>query len=409
MFNWSRPIQPHFESARFEGHQQTPTTIGAAETEAELLESLSCGMRALFPGLLRFELYLADRSGRMGIASRLGPPRPARAIGGTGPLRAQIFSDVCADADLGPARRGPSRGTAMCAPVMNGREPLGLIMVDAPRGKDFKNVDLQILEGVAAVCSLAFQRIRTRHVDRLLSSVELDRKSAPRVQRRLMGQLLPAGSRVKADVQYLPALDVGGDFYEVSCLGDGRVVGAIGDVSGKGVSAALIMSRVSSDVRRGLRSGTAPSRVLQDVNEALSDIESDTFVTATCISIDTRLRTLTLSNAGHIPLIVRRDTGEVFDFGPASGTPLGVMPCEYADERLDLLPNDIILMMTDGLVDALDCPSDRSVSRRIHRLVADAPHDAASINAMILAAANDASGDRARDDVTLVALQLDQG
>jgi serine phosphatase RsbU (regulator of sigma subunit) len=149
--------------------------------------------------------------------------------------------------------------------------------------------------------------------------------------------------------------------------------------------------------------------VLQDVNDSLADIEADTFVTAACICLDQAARTLTISNAGHIPVVVRRASGEVFDFGTASGTPLGVMPCEYTEERLDIRPKDIVLLMTDGLVDALDCPSDRSGSRRLHRLVATAPHDPAAINAIVLKAATQASSAQSRDDVTLVALQFDPG
>jgi serine phosphatase RsbU (regulator of sigma subunit) len=237
--------------------------------------------------------------------------------------------------------------------------------------------------------------------------MELDRRSARDVQRSLMHGSLPAEVGVTVDARYLPAMDVGGDFYELSHLGGGRVGGAIGDVSGKGVSAALIMARVSSDVGRAIRSGAEPSKVLETVNTTLSDSVGETFVTASCISLDARCPSLTVANAGHVPLMVRRATGEVFEFGGASGTPLGMMPCQYVDERVELRPRDIVLLMTDGLVEAFDAPDDSAGAARLHRIVASAPHDPRAINDHVLAAAHDVKGPRSLDDVTLVALQIE--
>jgi serine phosphatase RsbU (regulator of sigma subunit) len=212
---------------------------------------------------------------------------------------------------------------------------------------------------------------------------------------------------VRVDARYLPALEVGGDFYEVSYLGNGRTAAVVGDVSGRGVSAALIMSRVSSDIRRAVRSGLDPSQVLENVNATLSDIESERFVTASCIALDSRHQTLTVANAGHVPLVVLRAGGEVFEFGSSSGTPLGVATCEYLDERVALRPRDIVLLMTDGLVDALEHQTDSTMTTLLHRIVESAPHDPEAINERILEAASDTWSSQLRDDVTLVALQLE--
>ena len=291
--------------------------------------------------------------------------------------------------------------------MLDGRAPLGMIVVETGPGRPFATLDLEILESLAELFSLALQRLRHRQSDHRRASIDLDRRSAGSVQRSLMNGSLPADAGVKVDARYLPALDVGGDFYELTHLGDGRIGGAIGDVSGKGVSAALIMSRVSSDVGRAIRSGSGPAKVLESVNTALADVESETFVTASCISLDSRSRSLTVANAGHIPLMVRRATGEVLDFGRASGTPLGMMPCQYVDEQVALQPRDIVLLMTDGLVEAFDRPSDRMGTHRLHQIVNSAPHDPAGINASILAAANGMKGAQPLDDVTLVALQIE--
>jgi serine phosphatase RsbU (regulator of sigma subunit) len=200
---------------------------------------------------------------------------------------------------------------------------------------------------------------------------------------------------------------VGGDFYDLACLEDGAIGGAIGDVSGRGISAALIMSRVSLDMGRAIRSGVAPSKVLENVNPTLIDEVGETFVTASCFSLDPRSRLLTVASAGHLPLMVRRATGEVFGFGEASGAPLGMLPCRYVDERLELHPSDILILMTDGLVEALDRPGDRMGAYCLHAVVSSAPHDPGAINAGILAAMEESNGSEPLDDVTLVALQIE--
>jgi serine phosphatase RsbU (regulator of sigma subunit) len=380
-----------------------PAKVMAAESKDELLQLLSHTLRTLYRHVLRFEILLADESGKLvqAWADEKWNLQVARAPG-KGRLQA-----VSASWQFEPALHGVRRGLEMSAPLLDGRTPLGLIVLEAIPGRPFGSLDLEILESVADLFSLALQRLRSRKSERRRASVEADRRAAGIVQRKLMKWSLPVDAGVKVDARYQPALDVGGDFYDLACLEDGRIGGAIGDVAGKGVSAALIMSRVSSDVGRAVRSGANPSKVLESVNATLTDVESETFVTASCISLDSRHRSLTIANAGHLPLMIRRANGEVFDFGGASGTPLGMVPCQYVDERLELQPLDIVLLMTDGLVEALDRPSDRMGTKRLHRIVNAAPHDPETINERILAAANDSGGAQALDDVTLVALQIE--
>jgi len=312
------------------------------------------------------------------------------------------------DAHVFPALHGVRRGSLMSAPLLDSSTIIGLVIVEAaPAAEDFTAFDLDVLEGIAALFSLALQRLRAKETEYVQARIELDMKTARKVQRRFMSDSLPAAIGVTATAEYLPCFDVGGDFYDLAYLGDGQVAAVIGDVSGKGVSAALVMSHVAANFRRALRTPAAPSRILKDVNHDIADDESESFVTASCIRIDASQRRLTVANAGHIPLTVRRATGEVFTFGSPSGTPLGMMPCDYLDEELSLQPMDIVLLMTDGLVEALDRPSDRMGMQLLLGVVKYAPHDPKMISSRILAAVNKMKGTKLLDDVTLVALQLD--
>lgn len=397
-------------SQRFEALCRTPALIAAVQSEEELAALLSSTLRSLYRNLLRCGLYVSDE--RRELVPLLGRGEDRRAHEEI--LSAWSRSRRAADQPRGGlpgsrvfrAPRGGGRGPLMSAPMFDAGSMIGLIVVEgAPPTSDFTFLDLQLLEGVAALLSLATQRLRSKQAEGVDVSVALDRKSAMRVQRGLMSGSLPTGVGVTVDAKYVPAFDVGGDFYELTCLGDGDIAAVIGDVSGKGVSAALIMSRVTYDLRRALRSGVGPSAVLGKVNAAMTDFDSETFVTASCIRIDTSRRRLTVANAGHLPLLVRRASGEVFTFGAPSGTPLGMLPCDYVDEEVALEPLDIVLLMTDGLIDALDRPSD-CMGEGLLRLVKSAPHNPKSINAHILEVAKGMKAGKLPDDMTLVALQL---
>jgi len=387
---------------------RTPVRVAAARSETDLLEVLGSTLRGLYRNVHRHALYVSERDDLVPVGE-LGRGRSAPGL--LASLRSRLPEErrhrSIARAQRVPSQGSNESGSLMSVPLLDGRALTGLIVVEAAPSTDFTILDLEVLRGVAAMFSLALQRLRSRETEHSTSDVDRDRKAAGEVQRRLMGPSLPADIGVAVDARYLPALDVGGDFYELTDLGDGQVGGAIGDVSGKGVSAALIMSRVSSDVRRALRSGVGPSAVLRDVNDTLTDLGSEAFVTAACIRLDGRRHKLTVANAGHIPLFVRRASGDVFTFGPPSGTPLGMMPCDYSAEEIDFGPRDLVLLMTDGLVEALDRPSDRMGVELLLRLVKNAPPDPKIVNARILGALNKRKRSKPLDDVTLVALRLD--
>ncbi len=383
-------------------------TVVSARTEEELFAVLSNTLRRLFRNSLGHEVYVGDESETLQLVVDVGPSQPGGGLELPAELKRLLMAAEHGGVDgapLTPPLREPGDGVLMGALMLDAGSVLGLIVLErAPTAPRFTRSDVDVLQGIAAVFSLALQRLRVRRAERVHDSI--DRKLAGKVQRRLMSRRLPADAGVKVDAKYLPALAVGGDFYELMDLGDGRIGGAIGDVSGKGVSAALIMSWVSSDLRRSLRSGVDPSTVLHSVNGTMTDLENGTFVTASCIHLDVRRRKLTVANAGHIPLIVRRASGEVFSFGQSSGVPLGIMPFDYSDEEMDLQPLDIMLLMTDGVVDALDRPSDRMGAELLLRMIKSSPHDPGAINTRIVAAANEMAGSRPLDDMTLVALQL---
>jgi serine phosphatase RsbU (regulator of sigma subunit) len=216
-----------------------------------------------------------------------------------------------------------------------------------------------------------------------------------------------AGVRVLAE--YLPALAVGGDFYDVVDLGDGRLMAAIGDVSGKGVAAALMMSRISSELHRLAAETSGPAEMLTRLNHSLSErMRDDRFATVVCLLLDLPGRRWVVANAGHVVPILRRRSGAVTGLAYASGPPIGMVPgTVYEEEVFPLESRDILVLATDGVFDAVSGPR-RPCSTlgqcKLTELVENASHDLAEIHRRILETVESTSA--GRDDVALLGLEL---
>jgi serine phosphatase RsbU (regulator of sigma subunit) len=184
------------------------------------------------------------------------------------------------------------------------------------------------------------------------------------------------------------------------------VTAVIADVAGKGVPAALMMSRVSSDFRRLARAGLSARALLAQLNQVTCEQATDeAFITAAVVCLDSRAGRLEMASAGHVAPLVRRRSGEVVTLGQAAGPPLGMIPGQgYDQEELAIGEHDIVLMMTDGIVETLDCDTDRMGESALHELIASAPADIQEINRRILELVASYVG-RVVDDVTLVAIE----
>ncbi len=186
-------------------------------------------------------------------------------------------------------------------------------------------------------------------------SVEQELGKARSIQHALLPKDLPKLEGWKIAYHYQPAREVGGDFYDFHRLEDGRVGLVIGDVSGKGIAAALVMANTQSVLRAVARRGNvAPGRVLAEANELLHTyIPPGTFVTCFYGVLDPKSGSLRYANAGH-DLPCERHDGRVEEL-LARGMPLGLMPgMLYEEKEAVLSPGDDLLLYSDGLVEAHD-------------------------------------------------------
>jgi len=296
----------------------------------------------------------------------------------------------------------------MCVPLLRlDGEVLGVLSIDSqdPRGQ-FTRDDLDILMTVAGQAALAYENARLvqAYADKQKQDAELE--FARIVQRALLPTELPRVEGYQFYASYDAAQAVGGDMYDCFELPDGKICLSFGDVAGKGVSGALIMSRMSSCVQSTVRH-------VHDVVEAISAINGHMcdgkiegrFVTYVLCVVDTRNHEVVLSNAGHASPIIRRANGLVERFdqelaGPAIGI---VDDYPYEAETRKLEPGDMVVITTDGVEEAMNPESDLYGSDRVLELVKNGPAEAEKLGKLLLAdVRRHARGHPQSDDITIM-------
>jgi sigma-B regulation protein RsbU (phosphoserine phosphatase) len=305
----------------------------------------------------------------------------------------------------GTSGHAAAGATAFPAARADGLEPTLAVVIDAfgAMSEPRSAVDL------GGAMGEALPRARPRAESWKKTFMRQDLVAAREVQRTFLPRFPGTNSAgVRVVAEYLPAFAVGGDFYEFIDLGDGKVLAAIGDVSGKGVNAALVMARLSSEFRR-LSSETAnPGELLSLLNRSLAArLQEDRFATVLCVHVDVPAGRWVLANAGHPAPLLRRRDGGVSRLARASGPPIGIEATINYDEQVcTAAPGDILILVTDGAFELVDAGVSESAHIgpcRMTDLVAAGPHDVGAIARRIVASAESTAE---RDDVALLGLQL---
>ena len=205
---------------------------------------------------------------------------------------------------------------------------------------------------------------------------------------------------------YQPAREVGGDFYDFLKLSKGRLGILVGDATGKGVPAALVMASARSMLRALARASNSPGDVMRRVNDALvADIPANMFVTCVYAILDPETGSLTYANAGHdLPYLWHGGDCEELR---ARGMPLGLMPAmSYEQKEVMLEPRDSALLYSDGLVEAHDPQGEMFGFPRLRGLVAEHGEER-SLGDFLLQKLYSFVGEgwEQEDDITLLTLQ----
>ena len=390
---------------------QALAAIGDPSSPSELAQRLAVAVAMLWSDVADADVFLPEKGRPLrGVRdSRAGAQLLASLHAVWGPIATRGLMPVTPT--LLPGDIAAGRGSTMSTPIFSGKSLEGFLVVQRqPNAPGFTSVDLEavaaLAEGVGGILPAARERASSVPV----SWLEQDLSAASDLQRTFLPEPLAKNSaNVKIVTEYMPAHAVGGDFYDFFDLGGGRLFGVIGDVSGKGVTAALTMARVSADVRRFAVDVSGPAEFLERLNNTVTTRMADhRFVTALAVLLDLPKRRWVFANAGHVLPLLRRSTGVVSRVAYSSGPPLGIMPhAQYQEEVVSMASKDILLLATDGVFEVLSAPR-RPCSTmgqcQLTELVSSAPHDIVEIDRQIVATAQSAAN--GRDDLTLLGMQV---
>lgn len=321
--------------------------------------------------------------------------------------RAVLSNDAMTDSrfDDSPSIFEVGVRSVMCAPLVHKDQVLGFILLDTQQVSEHYNESgLNVLAAVAPPASLAIAnaRMHARLVAR--ERVEEDLRNAARIQRHFLPQELPNVPGYEFADWYSAAHEVGGDFYDYVPLPDNRLGIAVGDVSGKGITAALMMGKMMGHVRYGAASVKGPGHVLRQINEAVLGSMPESFVTLVFMVLDYERHRLVVANAGHLPVLVRRAGGTLETVECASGFPIGVtIAAQFSETSIDIRPGDRICAFTDGVPDAINDQGQLYGEARLHQLVAGCGLEPAELAEEVRRAVFEHRGEAEQaDDMALV-------
>lgn len=322
--------------------------------------------------------------------------------------KALAFVDVDADEKLRTAQSIVMQGihSILCAPLMIGNSVVGVLYVDylfTQRSLSEDDVRLVAQIGRFAASKLETTRLREEAIQKRIMDEEL--KTASSIQRRL----LPSAPGNVQGYSFVgrnqPCRTVSGDYYDFAVRPDGRVYFVIGDVSGKGVTAGLMMAGLQVAFRIFSKTDPDPATLVTQLNVTLKEnLPQSKFVTLFLGCLDTKSGKVEYVNAGHTPPLWLRRSGAIEL--TESDLLLGVVSrAEFVNRQLQLDPGDSLVLFTDGVTEARNAEGFDLGSMLIGTALAklhgaDADAIASSVNDTVLTHVGDA--ENLDDDVTLL-------
>ena len=236
-----------------------------------------------------------------------------------------------------------------------------------------------------------------------LQQQEQELNRAREIQTDLLPKTLPQLPGVELAGAWQPARAVGGDYFDVILLGDSRLGICIGDVSGKGITAALLMANLQAAFRAYATRDAKPSEVCSKLNEFVcGNVAPGKFITFFYAILDARNHKLTYENAGHCAGLLMKTSGQTEQLRGQGGV-LGVQPeWTYADSTLALAPGDRLLFFTDGVTEAENTSDEEFGYQGIAAAAGTGASSAADLKSRVMRAVEEFCHGEFRDDVTLV-------
>jgi len=246
--------------------------------------------------------------------------------------------------------------SVMAVPLASGEEIFGMVYVDNPFDNRFTEEDLKVLTTIASVASIKIEHERLLDERLEKRRMEEELKVASEIQMRLQPFAPPKLDGWEMTGVSFPCREIGGDYYDfIHRKRDSHLIVAVGDVSGKGTGAALLMSSLHAAVRAQSQTGQKISEVMGEINQYIfENSPSNKFLTLFYGELDPLSGELSYSNGGHnAPMLVRQSgTVERLDTG---GLPIGMMQgVLYQEASVSLEPGDVLVIYSDGITESIN-------------------------------------------------------
>ncbi|MFY9929070.1 MAG: PP2C family protein-serine/threonine phosphatase [Streptosporangiaceae bacterium] len=302
-------------------------------------------------------------------------------------------------------------GVVLVVPLISSGSLVGLLSLGPRRSeRGYSTDDLRLLNSLAGYAAPAMrvgQLVRQQEAEaRQRERIEQELKIAQIIQQQFLPKELPDLPSWHVAAFYRPARTVGGDFYDFIPLPDGRVMFVVGDVTDKGIPAALVMASTHALLRDAAPRLISPGKVLGHVNDMLCvDIPAHMFVTCLALVLDPASGKIEFANAGHDVPYVR--TADGVQELRARGMPLGLMPgMDYEEKTFQFEPGDCALLHSDGLAEAHAPDREMFGFPRVSALVGKGPSGEALIDLCLTELGSFTGPNHEQeDDITLVSLQ----
>ncbi|HWN09347.1 MAG TPA: SpoIIE family protein phosphatase [Pyrinomonadaceae bacterium] len=296
--------------------------------------------------------------------------------------------------------------SVLAVPLGVAEKVFGIIYADSPIAEGrFTEDHLKVLTTLASVAAIRVENARL--VESRLQQERLERELqlAMEIQQRFQPTAPPIVAGYEFQGISFPCYEIGGDYYDFIARPDGRMVITLGDVSGKGTAAALLMSSLHAAIHAQTGSHDSLVETISAVNKYLAEnIPPNRFVTLFYAELDPESGTLSFLNAGHNPPLIVHAAGTVEQLA-AGGLPLGIRPnAEYREGRTQLQLGDVLVIYSDGVTEAASPSGEEFGPTRLYEVVQrNVEASAAGIRDRIESALTKFSqGTQAADDITLV-------
>lgn len=303
------------------------------------------------------------------------------------------------------------------APVLFQETLIAVLAVANPADElDFTDTDFSLVESLAEQVGLAVHNSDAMQLQIEKNKLDLDLELAGNIQRLLLPSTFPASASIEFATYYTAAQKVGGDLYDVFAIDDNRIGVAIADVSGKGISASILMAICQTNLRHISRREDSPAAVLSAINQQMQgSMQRDMFITIIYAIIDQSKQALTFARAGHeLPLCYHRasDSSGSVTAIKSQGMAVGMVPptlfdITIKDQTVRFIQDDALILYTDGLTESINVHGEEySDERLIESVKTYGSGNAQSILKHLIDSVQRFSGDAGQlDDLTLIVVK----